>query len=63
MPGVQQTTACDYQGQAPNSQGVEALFRLDLVFGTLSFAVAKFIDVLWDIFIGRGGQAVLGWIS
>ncbi|KAI9877080.1 MAG: hypothetical protein M1830_004855 [Pleopsidium flavum] len=63
IPGFEQTTACDYQGQAPDPQGVEALFRLDLVFGRLSFAVAKFVDVLWDVFIGRGGQAILGWIS
>ncbi|CAI6334661.1 unnamed protein product [Periconia digitata] len=39
------------------------LFQVTLGVGELSFSTAKAIDVAWDIFVGRGGQAVIGFIS
>lgn len=33
-----------------------------MVFGDYSFTVAKAIDVVWDIIIGRGGQALLLYV-
>lgn len=63
VPYLSPAAICAYQSYVSGSQGVQALFRLDLVFRKMSFDVAKFIDMLWNIFIGRGGQAVLGWIS
>lgn len=36
---------------------------IDLSFGKFSFRTAKLIDVLWDIVIGRGGQAILAFFS
>lgn len=29
----------------------------------MHFPTAKFIDIIWDIVVGRGGQAILGWIT
>lgn len=41
-----------------------ALFlSITLAFGRLSFTAAKAIDVIWDLFVGRGGQVLLGWVT
>lgn len=42
---------------------ISNLLDVDVAFGTLSFATAKFIDLIWDIVISRGGQALLAWIT
>ncbi|KAF2676643.1 hypothetical protein K458DRAFT_379709 [Lentithecium fluviatile CBS 122367] len=39
------------------------VFQITLRYGELSFGLAKFIDVAWDIVFGRGGQAVLAVAS
>ncbi|KAH8744105.1 hypothetical protein BGZ57DRAFT_862765 [Hyaloscypha finlandica] len=39
------------------------VLNIDRPFGVLSFGMAKFIDLVWDIVISRGGQALLGWIT
>jgi hypothetical protein len=39
------------------------VLNIDHPFGVLSFGMAKFIDLVWDIVISRGGQALLGWIT
>ncbi|KAJ0160288.1 hypothetical protein CTA2_8224 [Colletotrichum tanaceti] len=38
-------------------------FQITLGWGRFSFADAKAIDVAWDVVFGRGGQALLAWIS
>ncbi|KAF2823797.1 hypothetical protein CC86DRAFT_297584 [Ophiobolus disseminans] len=38
-------------------------FEITLGFGKLSFTEAKVIDVIWDIGCGRGGQAIVAFIS
>ncbi|KAI1779343.1 hypothetical protein F4818DRAFT_247220 [Hypoxylon cercidicola] len=38
-------------------------FEIHLGGGSLTFTEAKVIDISWDIIIGRGGQAVLAFIS
>ncbi|KAI0011042.1 hypothetical protein F4779DRAFT_637798 [Xylariaceae sp. FL0662B] len=38
-------------------------FQITLKFGNFTFTQAKVIDIIWDIVIGRGGQAILAWIS
>ncbi|KAK6220077.1 hypothetical protein QIS74_05579 [Colletotrichum tabaci] len=38
-------------------------FQITLAWGRFSFADAKAIDVAWDVVFGRGGQALLAWIS
>lgn len=39
------------------------ILNVDIPFGTFSFGMAKFIDLLWDIIVSRGGQALLAWIT
>ena len=38
-------------------------FWITVAWGKLSFPTAKFIDVVWDIVVGRGVQALLAWIT
>ncbi|RPA99431.1 hypothetical protein L873DRAFT_1789584 [Choiromyces venosus 120613-1] len=37
-------------------------FSINIAMGNFTFAAAKWIDVAWDVIIGRGGQAALTWI-
>ena len=47
-----------------NASAFEQAFRIDLRSSSqLSFATAKFIDVIWDLIIGQGGRLLLAWIS
>ena len=39
------------------------VLTLTVGFGKMSFAVAKFVDLCWDIIVGYGGQALLVWIA
>ena len=60
-----QGTACtelDIQGFF-YTFSITDIFNIDLRYGDLSFGMAKFIDLVWDIFISRGGQIMLGWIT
>ncbi|KAJ9642497.1 hypothetical protein H2199_004878 [Coniosporium tulheliwenetii] len=41
----------------------DSFFTPTLAFGSFSFSTAKTIDIIWDLFIGRGGQAVLMYIA
>ncbi|RAR06361.1 hypothetical protein DDE82_003431 [Stemphylium lycopersici] len=38
-------------------------FEITLGFGRMSFTQVKAIDVSWDILVGRGGQAIVAYIS
>lgn len=47
-----------------NVSAAEKAFTIDLRSQLkLSFATAKFIDVVWDLVIGQGGRLLLAWIS
>lgn len=47
-----------------NASSFEDFFTIDLRSSLqLSFATAKFIDVVWDLVIGQGGRLLLAWIS
>jgi hypothetical protein len=39
------------------------LFQITLTWGHMTFSQAKALDVVWDIVIGRGGQAILLYIA
>ncbi|KAH8730780.1 hypothetical protein GQ44DRAFT_605883 [Phaeosphaeriaceae sp. PMI808] len=38
-------------------------FDITMGYGKMTFAQAKAVDVAWDVFVGRGGQALLAVIS
>ena len=40
-----------------------AILNISVAYGNLSFGVAKFIDLVWDVFISRGGQIGLGYVA
>lgn len=49
---------------AANASALEKAFTIDLRSQLhLTFATAKFIDVVWDLVIGQGGRLLLAWIS
>ena len=49
---------------SPTASAFEKAFTIDLRSQLhLSFATAKFIDVVWDLVIGQGGRLLLAWIS
>ncbi len=56
---------CSFEKQVAGSSisGAQSLFRINIAYGPLPFWLAKFIDVAWDVVVGRGSQVFLGWIS
>jgi hypothetical protein len=42
-----------------NNWSPSGVFQITLGFGELPFSTVKIIDVIWDIIVGRGGQALL----
>ena len=47
-----------------NANIFEKIFTIDLRSQLhLSFSVAKFVDVVWDLAIGQGGRLLMTWIS
>ncbi|KIW12230.1 hypothetical protein PV08_09506 [Exophiala spinifera] len=46
-----------------NIWALSGFFQITLGFGRLSFSAAKALTVSWDIILGRGGQALMVWIS
>ncbi|KAF1934530.1 hypothetical protein EJ02DRAFT_492288 [Clathrospora elynae] len=42
---------------------ISGFFQITLGAGNMNFTQVKIIDVVWDILVGRGGQAVLALIS
>lgn len=55
----------DNYGRAQNATvyGIENLFVLDKTFGRYSFSQVKTIDVVWDVFVGRGVQLLAWWVA
>jgi len=62
-----QNTWCSYGAYGfegdPETTSFSTVLNIDSPFGVLSSGMAKFIDLVWDIVISRGGQALLGWIT
>ncbi|KIW39208.1 uncharacterized protein PV06_09002 [Exophiala oligosperma] len=46
-----------------NIWSLAGFFQITLGFGRLSFSAAKALTVSWDIILGRGGQALMVWVS
>lgn len=44
---------------SPRLSGKITFRGIDLLFGRLQFAQAKFIDLIWNTIVGRGLQAIL----
>lgn len=42
---------------------VSQLLAINLGLGSMPFTTAKFIDVLWDVVVGRGGQVLLTYVA
>ncbi|KAK4168335.1 hypothetical protein QBC43DRAFT_296978 [Cladorrhinum sp. PSN259] len=40
-----------------------SFFEITLKGGSLTFAQAKVIDICWDLMVGRGGQALVAYLS
>ncbi|KAF2666291.1 hypothetical protein BT63DRAFT_55251 [Microthyrium microscopicum] len=58
------TNSNDHQGPTYNPWLLSSLFDVSLIAGQgLSFKQAKIIDICWDLVVGRGGQAILGFLS
>lgn len=56
------SVSCDLV--SADASAFERAFTIDLRSQLqLSFATAKFIDVVWDLVIGQGGRLLLAWIS
>ncbi|KAI0394822.1 hypothetical protein F5Y17DRAFT_426291 [Xylariaceae sp. FL0594] len=50
-------------GQDYSPWELQGFFQINLAFGHLTYTQVKAIDVVWDIVIGRGGQAVMALVS
>lgn len=46
-----------------NPWTLSGIFQITLGFGTLHFSTVKIIDVIWDVVIGRGVQAMLATLA
>ncbi|KAK1673443.1 hypothetical protein BDP55DRAFT_695443 [Colletotrichum godetiae] len=53
----------DVEKNQYNLWSSSGFFQITLAWGKFSFADAKVIDVAWDVIFGRGGQALLTWIT
>ncbi|KAF2140405.1 uncharacterized protein K452DRAFT_360019 [Aplosporella prunicola CBS 121167] len=42
---------------------VKTIFAITAGFGSFDFGIAKTIDIIFDLFVGRGGQLLLGIIA
>lgn len=43
--------------------GFQGLFVIDFTFGSMPFSLAKSIDIVWDLCIGRGAQMIAWFFS
>ncbi|KAI8630873.1 hypothetical protein F5Y19DRAFT_473993 [Xylariaceae sp. FL1651] len=50
-------------GQTYNPWAASGFFQINLGFGDLTFTSVKTIDIVWDVVVGRGGQAALAFVS
>jgi hypothetical protein len=60
------TTFCtnpESLGLPDTNATISTLFSITNGYGSFSFVMARFIDLVWDLVISRGRQALLAWIS
>lgn len=62
VPGLNGTATSVIDHSIPLKGFFTKFYTVNMVFGDYSFTVAKAIDVVWDIIIGRGGQALLLYV-
>lgn len=59
---VESANSCDLN--YGNNTKMEKAFTINLRSSThFTFATAKGVDVMWDLFVGQGGRLLLAWIS
>lgn len=46
-----------------NLWSIMSIFEITVFWGEFTFATAKFIDIVWDLVVGRAIQALLAWIT
>ncbi|KAF2490450.1 hypothetical protein BU16DRAFT_153283 [Lophium mytilinum] len=52
-----------YENNNSTVRGIQGLFIVDSAYGNMSFSLVKFIDILWDLFVGRGVQLLAWYVS
>lgn len=67
---VDSFTHCNFNGIfTPYDQpsislwAISGFFYISVSWGKMAFSTAKFIDIVWDIAVGRAGQALLAFIT
>jgi hypothetical protein len=63
-------THCNYDGvftlyDAPSVSlwDGSGIFYITVAWGRMAFSTAKFIDIVWDVGVGRAGQALLAYVT
>ncbi|KAK4464984.1 hypothetical protein QBC42DRAFT_262282 [Cladorrhinum samala] len=46
-----------------NWWSADGIFEITIGFGSMSFAQAKVVDIVWDLIVGRVGQFVMSYIT
>lgn len=61
---------CNYDGSfTPDDNPSKSLwdrsgfFYINVAWGKMDFSTAKFIDIVWDVGVGRAGQAVIAYVT
>lgn len=61
---------CDYDGSfTPYNKPIgtmwdmSGIFNITFAWGQMSFQTAKIVDIIWDTALGRGGQAILAYVT
>lgn len=62
VPGLNGTATSVIDHSIPLNGIFSKFYTVNMVFGNYSFTVVKAIDIVWDIIVGRGGQALLLYV-
>lgn len=62
VPGLNGTATSVIDHSIPLKAIFSKFYTINMVFGNYSFTAAKAIDIVWDIVVGRGGQALLLYV-
>ncbi|KAF2147053.1 uncharacterized protein K452DRAFT_303955 [Aplosporella prunicola CBS 121167] len=60
---VQEATCDGYRPKSDNDNGIQGLFTIDRVSGAFPFWLAKLLDTIWDLAVGRGFQFVSSCVA
>ena len=61
--GIETLGCGGWATQSSTVSGFQALFVIDFTFGSMAFSLAKLIDIVWDLCIGRGVQMIAWFFS